>query len=142
MVLQDNLNIQEDISDESPTAVDAPKVLLIEDTPSIQKIHKIMLLELGCEVDVVSSGEDALLLLDNPYDVILLDINLPGINGIEVASRIREHEHHLTTRLIAITTNASREIAKACFEVGVEQVLMKPVDVMEFSDLFCESDLD
>lgn len=104
------------------------KVLLVEDNLTVQMIHKVMLIELGCSVDVVSTGEDALLLIENDYDLIMLDIELPGINGIAVAKRFREHEKHADTRMIAVTTNTNKAVAQDCLSAGIIQVLMKPVD--------------
>lgn len=114
------------------------RVLLVEDNPTIQAVHKVMLLELGCQVDVVSSGEEALLFLDKEYDCVFLDISLPGINGIELAGHFRAHDRHENTRLVAVTTKDDRNTEIACIRAGIEQVVVKPAQLDDFRALLLQ----
>ncbi len=116
------------------------KVLLVEDNPTTQMIHEVMLIELGCCVDVVANGEDALAKIEKPYDLVLLDIELPGINGIEVAEKFRSHMKHQHTRMAAVTSLTDRMTSKSCMAAGIEQVLQKPLEQMTLKSLLYEAD--
>lgn len=120
------------------------RVLLVEDTPLLQYIHKIMLTKsmalakLQGEVEVAGSGEEALeLAKEYSYDLIFLDIRLPGINGIETARRLRLLEKHSQTRLIALTTNYEGDTAKDCLSAGIETVLSKPTSMEKLKATLC-----
>jgi CheY-like chemotaxis protein len=68
---------------------------------------------------------------ENPYDLILMDIQMPELNGIDAAKRIRLREAGQTARrtpIIALTANALVEDRYACFEAGMDGFLMKPLD--------------
>jgi CheY-like chemotaxis protein len=106
------------------------RILLVEDNALLQYVHKAMLTKLQCEVDIVSSGEEALeVAKEHAYDLILLDIGLPGINGIETALKLRLLEKHAKTRLIALTAHYDGNSAEHCLSAGMEKVLSKPTDM-------------
>ncbi len=104
-------------------------VLMIEDNQLIQLIHNKILTDLGCQVDIASSGEEALLMIENHYDLILLDIGLPGISGTDVAIKFRGHKNHKEVRMIALTSHSDVDTRKLCFCSGIEEVLNKPIDI-------------
>ena len=78
------------------------KVLVVEDNPAIQCIHKAMLTELNCETEVASNAKEALEMAWNHHDLILLDIGLPDRSGVEVALEIRGRETDKRTRIVAV----------------------------------------
>ena len=66
---------------------------LVEDSPLLQHIVKMILEQLHCQVDMTSTGEEAVILcMKNSYHLVLLDIGLPGIDGVMAARLIREQE--------------------------------------------------
>jgi len=109
----------------------SPSALLVEDQPLIQLIHKKMLAELGCEVDVAGTAEQSLALIKRKkYDFIFLDLGLPDRNGIEVAAFIHQLEDRTEQgRVIVLTAYADEETKVACLKAGVEAVLLKPVKI-------------
>jgi CheY-like chemotaxis protein len=91
-----------------------------------------MLAHLGCLVEAVGRGEDALVLLrQHHYDLILLDIGLPGMSGIEVISEFYQHKMQPKTKAIAVTTLNDAETLQKCYAVGIKQVLHKPLEMDE-----------
>jgi len=112
----------------------AHRVLLVEDNKMLQQVHSFLLKKLGCDVDIAASGEEALRY--NPYDyqLIFLDIGLPGIDGIDVCRRIRDidHEHHIP---ILVLTTHDHEFEPACREAGADAFLTKPISHDQFQKI-------
>jgi CheY-like chemotaxis protein len=110
------------------------KVLLVEDHPLVQKVHRLMLEMVGCRVDVASSGQQALTMYVNGYDIILLDVGLPDISGLGVSKTIRsqENEKGCRTPIVVLTAFSYDEINSQCIAAGVDEVAVKPV---KFEDL-------
>ena len=105
--------------------------LVVEDHPMIQKIHVMLLQDLGYyQVSVAGNGQTALQLhQDHIYNAILLDIGLPDINGIEVAKIIRAREIGTRqTPIIVVTAHTGSDIKEKCLEEGVNCVIHKPID--------------
>jgi len=106
-------------------------VLLVEDTPSIQMIHSKKLESLGCTFDLAKDGKEALEKMKNKYDLILMDLGLPDMDGIEVCRHIRqyEEENKLPRVPIAMITASPEtlETKQGYKEVGIDIVLAKPV---------------
>jgi CheY-like chemotaxis protein len=111
------------------------RVLLVEDNPTVQLIHREMLLKLGCKVDIAANGQQALNQINKAYELVLLDIGLPDISGVEVAEGFRRRQPGSPPRIIAVTAHAGVELRKACLSVGIEQVLFKPLDFPTLKNL-------
>jgi CheY-like chemotaxis protein len=112
------------------------RILLIEDNPCIQLIHQDMLTNLGCSVDIVSTGEEALIKLkQEDYDLVLLDIGLPGMSGIEVMVEFNSYRNYPKTPVIVLTTFTDQTLIKRCLSIGIKQVLHKPVNVSELKEV-------
>lgn len=112
------------------------KILLVEDSEMVMKVHKGMFNELGYAPDTAEDGEIALeLATNNEFDVIFMDIGLPKMRGTEVVAKIRQHE--LETRkkqayITALTTSAHIEsVQKECELAGVDSIKGKPIDTQE-----------
>jgi two-component system sensor histidine kinase/response regulator len=105
--------------------MDDYKILLIEDNPLLQNIFCAFLETLNCtNVDTARTGRQALSLYEkHKYALILLDIGLPDINGIEVCKRIRKKEDH--TPVVAIT--AYDTARQECRQAGFNDFALKPV---------------
>jgi len=107
-----------------------PVVLLVEDEPTSQAIVCKLLKKVGIEPILASSGEDALEALEvATIDLVLMDINLTGISGIEVTKIIREkekntHKHLLIIALTGMTSPGDREL---CILAGADGYIPKPV---------------
>ena len=105
-------------------------VLLAEDNNLVSYVVKKLLTGFGCQVVSVSTGEAALQALQTQsFNCGLLDIGLPGLDGIEVTRRYREWER-LNNKpylpIFALTAHAEEKVKQECKEVGCDQVLLKP----------------
>ncbi len=106
-------------------------VLLAEDNPVNQDVTSAMLENLGCKVDIVGSGRDALdALSDGEYDAILMDCDMPNMDGYEATYeiRLRERTGGVERRIpiIAQTANAFRDDRERCLSVGMDDYIAKP----------------
>lgn len=107
------------------------KVLVIEDDAHIVELLTIHLRDLGCQIISADDGKRGLdLALKDQYDLIVLDLMLPGLNGIEICRRIRQH--NLQTPILMLTAK-SEEIDKVIgLETGADDYLTKPFSIREF----------
>ncbi len=106
-------------------------VLVVEDNLLNQKVVIFTLKRLGCQVDVADDGLTAIdKAAEKHYEVIMMDIQMPGINGYETTRRIREHEKNTGVEkpayIIAITANNLPSERLRCFEEGMDNFLNKP----------------
>jgi CheY-like chemotaxis protein len=109
-------------------AIQHPRVLLIEDNELIQIIHKHMLEDLGCKVDVSDTANHALQQLTQPYDMLFVDIGLPDIAGFDLIKKIRQQDNHLAEVPIIVLTGYSEESERDhCLQAGANEVAIKPV---------------
>jgi CheY-like chemotaxis protein len=105
-------------------------VLLVEDNPVNQEVAQAMLQELGVEVVSAWSGEEALeKLAADRFEVVLMDCQMPRLDGYAATSRFREWEkEHQRSRtfIVALTANALSGDAEKCFAAGMDRYLSKP----------------
>ena len=108
-------------------------ILLIEDNPLNRKVAQIMLENLGCHLDTAEDGKTGLnKYYQGHYDIILTDIGLPDVDGIQIIQIIRKHERHPThTPIIAVTAHVLQEDIENCFKAGADVVLTKPINITE-----------
>ena len=111
--------------------VSALRVLLAEDNPVNQKVAARMLGKLGYEADVAANGVEALRKLETgTYDVVLMDIMMPEMDGMETTRRIIErYPPESRPRIIALTANAMRGDRERCLDAGMDDYLAKPLRV-------------
>lgn len=122
--------------DEAKVPLPQLSILLVEDIPLNQLVTKYQLERHGHSVEIASSGEEALkMFLNNDYDCILMDIQLPKLNGIEVARQIKRTKEK-TTLLIALTANATVEDKHACLNAGFRYFLTKPLQYENLESIF------
>ena len=110
------------------------KILLVEDNEIISKVNAIFLREKGYEVDIAKNGYDAISLLKNSYRLILLDIGLPDIDGIEICKIIRKRHDFINTPIIFLTA-FGENLEDECFEAGGNDFAVKPLTLEKLCDL-------
>lgn len=114
--------------DERIAAAAAPgvRVLLVEDNPINALLAKALLTREGCEVEHAVGGEEALVAADvGAYDIILMDMRMPGLSGEDTARRLRADG--VTTPIVALTANAFEDDRHACLAAGMDDFLVKPL---------------
>lgn len=105
------------------------KILIADDYEFNQILITEMLKTFGIKCDICEDGQMAVeLALKNSYDVILMDINMPILNGME-AAKILKNTHHLKTPVIALTANAMEGDKEKFLEAGMDDYIAKPVDI-------------
>ena len=103
-------------------------VLVVEDMALNQLLIKIILTDFGCEVEVVENGKIALeKLRENKYDIILMDLQMPEMNGFEATKYIRE-EMKSQIPIIALTADVTTVDTEKCISVGMNDYISKPID--------------
>jgi signal transduction histidine kinase/DNA-binding response OmpR family regulator len=112
------------------------RILLAEDNAVNQKVGVALLKRMGYDADVVANGLEVLDAVHRQtYDVILMDIQMPEMDGLEAARRITaEYEAGARPRLIALTANVFKADHEACLEAGMDEFLGKPLDVAKLRD--------
>jgi PAS domain S-box-containing protein len=102
------------------------RVLVAEDHPLSRKILQEMLEDLGCEVDCASGGAEAIEhVRTRSYDLILLDIQMPGMDGVAAARAIRALPAHSDTPIVAMTAGAHAEDRQRCLDAGMNGYIGK-----------------
>ena len=102
-------------------------VLIVDDETEIRESLQTLLEMEGFEVETAASGEDGLIqMAERPFDLVLLDLTLPGRNGMEILSDIRAHDPHLP--VIMITAYGTVENAVRAMQSGAANFVQKPWD--------------
>ena len=106
----------------------ARRILVADDEPHIRRILTTLLEPAGFDVDAVSDGAAALELLGGrlPYDVVLLDIMMPGESGLEVLARTKRLEHRRNLPVLILTAKGQDADRERAFELGAAAFVTKP----------------
>jgi CheY-like chemotaxis protein len=109
-----------------------PRLLLAEDDPATRKVLGLMLNRLNFDLDFAEDGQEAVELWEKgAYDLVLMDVQMPRLNGFEATSAIREKEKERErghTPIIALTAHAFKEDEEKCLAAGMDAYVSKPVD--------------
>ncbi|MEZ4701456.1 MAG: response regulator [Rhodothermales bacterium] len=116
------------LESDAPGRLSALRILLAEDNVINQKVATRMLERLDCRVDVVANGLEVLNALEQlRYDVILMDMMMPEMDGLEATRQIRSRPHAHQPYIIALTANAMEDDRKKCLAAGMDAYLSKPI---------------
>lgn len=113
-------------------------ILIVEDNIVNQKVARRLLEKNGFKVDVVDDGKEAVeALKDHSYNLVLMDIQMPEMDGIEATIAIREMEKATSNHvpIIALTANSAKGMKERCFEAGMDGFLSKPLDIPAFLEV-------
>ena len=109
--------------------IKSAKILLVDDEPNILVPIEFLMKQQGYEVRKAFSGQEALDTLSGFIaDVVVLDVMMPGMDGFEVAKRIREHPDLQNTRILFLTARGSEADRDKGYSTGGEVYLTKPFD--------------
>jgi PAS domain S-box-containing protein len=120
--------------DEPPVSENATaRVLLVEDNRVNQRLTLRMLARFGYRADLANNGLEALQALEREaYDLVLMDLQMPEMDGLEATRAIRGRVGERQPYIIAMTADAMQEDREACFAAGMNDYLAKPVQLNEF----------
>ncbi|MFA6931850.1 MAG: response regulator, partial [Lentisphaeria bacterium] len=127
--------ISQAVADSAP----AKTILLAEDNSVNQKVALALLKKLGLRADVASNGLEALALLaKKDYALVLMDVQMPEMDGLEAAKRIREPGSGVKNPripIIAVTAHAVTGYKDSCLAAGMDDYLSKPIRVQQLKEL-------
>jgi PAS domain S-box-containing protein len=125
---------QFDVPDYAAFKFESVHLLLAEDSPTNRKVIKASLSKMGLQVDTAENGLEAVsLAMEKEYDLILMDLAMPEMDGLEATRRIRSGDGKNTnSRIIAITANAFEEDRERCFAAGMNEFVSKPINIQLF----------
>ncbi len=121
-----------------PTNGPAPRILLVDDNAINQKVAARLLDKLGCEVEIASDGYEAIARATAPdaaYHLILMDIQMPGLDGIAATSEIKARLSDGCPPIIAMTAYSMPDDATRFVQAGLDDYLAKPVKHQQLSDM-------
>ncbi len=109
------------------------RILLVEDNPANQKLATFILKDRGHTVDIAGDGQQGLSMAQqNQYDVILMDVQMPVMDGLEATKAIRAWEDGRSrVPIIAVTAHAMKEDRERCLAAGMDGYVSKPIDARE-----------
>ena len=110
-------------------------ILLAEDNLVNQEVAKAMLAKLGFKVDIANDGQQALDFINKQrYDIILMDCQMPVMDGFEATTQIRKQYGH-TIPIVALTANATEDDRNHCIEAGMDDFLSKPYTLNQLNEV-------
>jgi two-component system response regulator len=119
---------------------EAVELLLVEDNPADEELtlHVLQKNNLANRIHVVRDGAEALEFLfgssGNVPKLILLDLKLPWVGGLEVLARIKADMRTKTIPVVVLTSSREDADLRACYELGVNSYIVKPVDFIQFTE--------
>jgi CheY-like chemotaxis protein len=117
-------------------SVQAPVVMLVEDFQDTRQMMRQMLELNGCRVVEASNGQEAIELSQRGgLDLVLMDLNMPVLDGFNATLRIREYERTRDVPVVAVTAYDSAESRAAAGAVGCCEYIVKPLDLEHLSTL-------
>lgn len=126
-----------------PAKLQPLRILLAEDNPINQRVATLMLQKLGYRADVVANGHEAVLAVERQkYDVVLMDVQMPEMDGIEATRTIlRKMTNEKRPRIIAMTAHSMAGDRERCMDAGMDDYLNKPIDMGALSSALARSDI-
>lgn len=116
------------IATETKKEISPLKILLAEDNIVNQKVAILTLEKLGYRADIASNGNEAIAAIQaKAYDVILMDVQMPELDGIQATQWIREHYSGKQPKIVAITANVATGNLQTCIDVGMDDFISKPI---------------
>lgn len=118
-----------DVTTESHLALKNKKILLAEDNPVNQKLAEVLLHSQGCHVTTVENGQEAIAQLQSAqFDCVLMDFQMPVMDGLEATRTIRKMAQFQSLPIIAMTANAMEGDRERALESGMNDYVSKPID--------------
>jgi PAS domain S-box-containing protein len=112
------------------------KILVVEDNPANRQVVVTVLHALGYQPDIAENGQTGIEMAEvGGYDLILLDVQMPDIDGWTVARHLRQYVRDKRLTIVAITAGVSPEDRQRCFDAGMDDFVMKPFKISTLKDV-------
>ena len=131
------------LTQQQSNSIAGKRVLLVEDTESLREMTADSLQCFGAQVDCASNGAEAASMALNPlnkYDFVLMDIQMPFLDGIQAALRIRQHFDRKHLPIFALTSHSLEHEIQKCYSAGMNNYLCKPIDINRLCEFFLKEE--
>jgi two-component system cell cycle response regulator DivK len=114
----------------------APRILVVEDNEKNRVLVRDVLVLFGYEVLEAKDGLEGIsMAVEHGPGLILMDIQMPGLNGVEAMKRLREHPETRRIKIIAVTSFAMKGDREKLLDAGFDDYIPKPIDPIELPDI-------
>jgi PAS domain S-box-containing protein len=127
----------------APVLADRPplRILVVEDNAVNQQLALLLLEKVGYRADVAANGVEALEALERqPYDLVLMDVEMPEMDGLEATRRIHQRWGKQRPHIVAVTANALEGERELCLQAGMDDYITKPIRMEELTAALTKSD--
>ena len=112
-----------------------PHILIVDDEPNIVMSLEFLMRKNGFQVGIARNGTEALAAIDqNPYDLILLDIMMPDVDGLQVCRQLRQHSDRAGTKVILLSAKSREADVQNGYEAGADLYLSKPFSTRQLME--------
>jgi signal transduction histidine kinase/DNA-binding response OmpR family regulator/streptogramin lyase len=134
------LPVEPEAVEEAAPAACSGRVLLAEDNPVNTMVAVTVLEAMGCDVDTVTNGADAVEAVRNgAYDLVLMDVHMPRMDGLEATRRIRALPGPCARApIVAMTADATAEDQDTCLAAGMDDFISKPINIDHFAGVVAD----
>jgi DNA-binding response OmpR family regulator len=109
------------------------KILVVEDEAAVAGLMSLLLMRAGYDVQTAFTGQAGMeLATTRKFDLIMLDINLPGLNGLELCRELKQRHLSNRTPIVFVTGNTAKEDRQKAFDLGAADFIEKPFDARDF----------
>ncbi len=106
------------------------RVLVVDDHPVNRRVIRLFLEPFGCELVEVENGQEALdAVAAHPFDIVLMDVNMPVMDGLEATRRLRADPRWVRLPIVALTADVMQTQIRTCLEAGMDAHVAKPIDM-------------
>ncbi|MEN1758900.1 PAS domain-containing hybrid sensor histidine kinase/response regulator [Anoxynatronum sibiricum] len=106
-----------------------PHILVVEDQETNRKMLELMLKKRGYSFEMANDGNEAVAMFrEADYSLILMDVQMPGMNGLEATRQIRSLRNKKSPKIVAVTAHVTEEDRRQCMDAGMDAFLEKPID--------------
>jgi CheY-like chemotaxis protein len=117
---------------QSPEALSGVRILIVEDGALVQKVTNGHLKRLGASIKLTNNGLEALAALEQQtFDIVLMDLHMPGMDGFETTIEIRKRPHCAQLPVIAFSAGVSDDVKQRSLAAGMNDFVAKPLNIIE-----------